>query len=350
MSMNLLLERLDGAIDELRAAYPGDGPGFNLALLAQGDVLRQVHHGLADLTWSQPLDGDARHYMASESKPWVAALVMQEVAEGRLALDTDLRPVLPALSEYEQPLCAGHLLRHTSGIPDYLFLWGTQLGRHEHDFIAREQALALIAQAGESSFQPGLRYEYSNSNYLLLAELLQQQSGLTLAELAQRRFFAPWGMGSSSFEADPWRVLQRRARSYGRVAAEPAEAQGWQELPVPLGTWGDGGLWSTLNDQLRAERYWHEDWQHQGERSLWARCAAADEHYGPADGPYRFGLEWLQVGDQRLLFHGGGYGGFTCLLLRNPAQGVSLVMLSNCDGFDNDAERWAQRLWGAAQA
>jgi CubicO group peptidase (beta-lactamase class C family) len=158
-----LLDRFDAAVDRLRAEHPPDAPGFSAALCADGQALRCVHHGMAHLEWPQPLAGDTRYYLASESKPWVAALVLDAVAAGRLALDTDLRPQLPALASFEQPVYAGHLLRHTSGIADYLFLWGAQLGRHEHDVVSQAQALDLIQRADDVSFTPGSRHDYSNS-------------------------------------------------------------------------------------------------------------------------------------------------------------------------------------------
>lgn len=338
-----LLDRFDSTVDCLRAEHAPDGPGFSAALVVDGQALRHVHHGMAQLEWRQPLAGDTRYYLASESKPWVAALVLDAIADGRLALDTDLRPQLPALASYEQPLCVGHLLRHTSGIADYLFLWGAQLGRHDNDVVTQAQALDLIRRADDVSFAPGSRHDYSNSNYVLLAEWLQQDAGCRLDELARRRFFEPWGLRHTSFEDQPWRVLPRRARSYGRVTPEAGE---WHELPVPLATWGDGGLWSTLDDLVLAEGRWLDDWRRHGDHSLLARCCAEDARFGSVDEPYRFGLELMPHAGRRFMFHGGAYAGFTSLVLRCPDQGLSLVLLSNSQGFDSSASTWVDRLWG----
>ncbi|WP_374563663.1 serine hydrolase domain-containing protein [Ideonella sp.] len=337
------LDRFDAAIQPLRAQHAPDGPGFCAALVADGQALRSVHHGMANLEWQQPLAGDTRCYLASESKPWVAALVLDAVAEGRLALDKDLRPQLPALASYAQPVCAGHLLRHTSGIADYLFLWGAQLGHHANDVVTQTQALDLIRRADDVSFTPGARHDYSNSNYVLLAEWLQQDADCRLDALAHRRFFEPWGLRDTSFEDQPWRVLPRRARSYGRATPEAHE---WHELPVALATWGDGGLWSTLDDLVRAEGRWLDDWRHHGDHSLLARCCAEDQRFGPAAEPYRFGLELLPHAGRRFMFHGGAYAGFTSLVLRCPADGLSLLLLSNAQGFDASATTWLDRLWG----
>jgi CubicO group peptidase (beta-lactamase class C family) len=342
LELSQLLGRFDGAVDRLCSELTPDGPGFSLSLVVDGQALRCVHHGMAHLEWQQGLDGGTRYYLASESKPWVAALVLDAAAAGRLDLNTDLRPNLQALQSCEQPVCAGHLLRHTSGIDDYLFLWGTQLGRHDNDVVTQLQALDLIKRAGDVSFAPGLRHDHSNSNYVLLAEWLEQDAGCSLAELARKRFFEPWGLRNTSFENQPWRVLPRRARSYARIEKEP---DAWQELPVALATWGDGGLWSTPDDLNLAEAHWLEDWHRHGKDSMLARSIADDDRFGPAEEPYRFGLELLKQGGHQFMFHGGAYAGFSSLVLRCPDQGVSLVLMSNAAGIDASAATWLKLLW-----
>lgn len=332
--------RFDAAVAALQAQHAANGPGFCLGLAHQGRVLRQVHHGMAHLEWPQPLAADTRFYLASESKTWVAALVMQEVAAGRVRLDSDMRPLLPALADCTHPVRLGHLLRHSSGLADYLHLWGLQLAHHEDDLVSQEQALALILRAGDGEHPPGQVHDYCNSNYVLLADWLARACGQPLDQLAQQRLFGPWGMAHTGFERDPSRVLARRARSY-----EATDGGAWRDRPVNLGTWGDGGLWSTLDDLLRAEAHWLADWQAQGALSLLGRCLAAPDDLGPAGHPYRLGVEVMDHGGRSLVFHGGGYAGFTSLALRDLNEGTALVLLANVAGFDNAPATWAQRLW-----
>lgn len=339
-----IIDRLDGAVERLRGKHGADEPGFCLAFVANGHTLRQVTHGMANLEWQQPIAEDTRFYLASESKPWTAALTMSSVASGKIGLDEDIRGRLPALASYQQPIHLGHLLRHTSGVPDYLFLWHAQLGRHENDVVTQEQALELIRRAHDVSFTPGTRYEYSNSNYVLLAELLQQLEGCSIAELATSSCFEPWGMRHTSFENRPWRIMPNRARSYDRDAQE---ASSWKDVPVPLASWGDGGLWSTLADLTRAERRWQEDREGQASEFLLARCCAEDLRFAPAGVPYRFGLEVAQHAGREFVFHGGGYAAFSSLVLRCPSDRASLVVLGNVEDFDTAAPSWLELLWSA---
>jgi len=338
-----LLDCFDHAIALLHEQHDPRDPGFSVALVVDGQPVRRVHHGQAVLDWSQALAGDTRHYLASESKPWVAALVMDAVANGRAALDADMRERMPALAGCTQPVRLGHLLRHTSGIDDYLYLWQLQLGHDESDLVSQAQALALIRRAGDVEFEPGSRHGYSNSNYVLLADWLEREAGRPLHEIARERFFVPWGLQSTGFEVDPRRVLPRRARSYQRGPTAGA----WRELPVNLATWGDGGLWSTLDDLVRAEGHWLDDRRRHGADALLARCAARDARFGPADLAYGFGLEEVVHQQRRLMFHGGGFAGFSALVLRCLEAGCALVVLANVEGFDTSVQTWAERLWPA---
>lgn len=335
-----LLDRFDTAIATLRDQHDAHGPGFSIALTIDGQAPRTAHHGQAQMEWQQPLSGDTRFYLASESKPWVAALVMEAVAAGRVALDADMRDALPALAGCEQPVRLGHLLRHTSGIDDYLYLWRMQLGHADDDLVTQAQALELIRRAGDVDFEPGTRHDYSNSNYVLLADWLERDAGLPLDEIARRRFFEPWAMRDTSFERDPRRVLPRRARSY-----LPGASGGWRELPVNLGSWGDGGMWSTLDDLVLAQAQWLDDWRRHGAGSLLARCAAEDARFGPAGHPYGFGIEVRPHEHRQLMFHGGSFAGFSSLVLRSVEEGCALIVLANIEGFDASVTTWADRLW-----
>ncbi|MFN5049287.1 serine hydrolase domain-containing protein [Roseateles sp.] len=338
-----LLDRFDAAVAALREKYDPLGPGFCVGLAVEGQTVRTAHHGLAHLEWPQPLAGDTRFYLASESKFWVAALVMQAVAAGRITLDADMRALLPALASYEHPVLLGHLLRHTSGVDDYLYLWQMQLGHVESDLITQAQALALVQRAEDGDFEPGSRFDYSNSNYVLLADWLERDAGLPLNEIARQGLFEPWQLRDTSFENDPQRVLPRRARSY-----QTSAAGAWRELPVNLASWGDGGLWSTLDDLLRAEACLQDDWQRHGGQSLLARCAADDLRFSTTESPYRFGTEVLRKDQRQLLFHGGGFAAFSSLALRCPDEAWALVVLANIEGFDASAETWADCLWPGA--
>ena len=107
-------------------------------------------------------------------------------------------------------------------------------------------------------------------------------------------------------------------------------------------------MWSTLDDLVRAEAHWLDDWRRHGAGSLLARCAAEDVRFGPVGQPYGFGIEVRAHEGRQLMFHGGGFAGFSSLVLRCVEEGCAVIVLANVEGFDASVRTWAERLWPVA--
>lgn len=169
-------------------------PGVAVALLVDGQPLLQAGLGYRDPTRTEPLPAGARFYLYSITKTLIAVAVLKLVAEGTLSLDRPLQAYLPAFP-LEQPLTLRHILRHTAGLPDYgpMPAYAEAVRRHpghpwtEAHFL--EQTLA-----GGLRFAPGSGWAYSNIGYLLLKQLLEQISGLSLRRLLHEQLFRPLGL------------------------------------------------------------------------------------------------------------------------------------------------------------
>lgn len=316
-----------GALPPL--ALGEDQPGGAWGLSVDGQVVHQQVQGMADLNAGTPLSPDSRFYMASESKVWTAWLVWQVMGEQGVPLDHDVRAELPWLSAYDTPITLGQLLRHTAGVPDYLFLWSCQLGHHENDLVSQDTALALIQRAGSTDHPPGERHAYSNSHYVLLAEWLRVRTGHDLAALSQSRLWDPWGLRRTGFCADPWAVMPGKVRSYERTP--DATGTAWRESAVNLGSWGDGGLWMSLSDALTAECQLMGP-EARKPHALSPLVAVANASGDDPAGGYGLGLERVTWQGTEAWFHGGAYAGFASLCLRVPGQRWALVHLSQREG------------------
>jgi len=184
-------------LQNLQATLPADGPGFSALVLDHGEVAFELHHGLASLESGVPLSARAMYYLASESKQFMAAAVMQLVLAGRIGLDDDVCEHLPELAGFEQPFALRSLLNHSSGIPDYFQFLQCQPGRHEADYFSNREILALVARMDEVAMPTGSAHRYSNSNYILLAALVERLAGQPVAGYVKEQLLLPLGNGSA---------------------------------------------------------------------------------------------------------------------------------------------------------
>ncbi|MTV41282.1 serine hydrolase domain-containing protein [Duganella radicis] len=331
--------RLNRYFEDLRAALPAEGPGFSAAVLRDGELAFELHHGLASLELGVPLSADSMYYLASESKQFTAAAVMLLVRAGAIGLDDDVVRHLPELTEFGQAFPLRSLLNHSSGIPDYFQFLRCQPGRREADYFNNDDILAVIARMDSVAFATGERHGYSNSNYILLAALVRRLSGQSLAAYARAQLLLPLGMTRSGFDEDRENVLPGRVASYEADAARPG---GYRQHLGNANTVGDGGMYASLRELLLWERAWHAQWA-RPDSVLRAMLQASPLNDGVAPS-YRFGLEWLQRQGQDVVFHGGCLWGFNTMILRLPRQALSVIQLSNSDSVVPDWEQLVAAL------
>lgn len=274
--------------------------------------------GFADLDNGVPITESTVFDCGSLAKPFTAACVLLLHAQGLLDLDEPVRQWLPELSEAYNPVTIRHLLSHLSGIRDYAPMLAVA-GARRNDFIAQADVLGLLARQQSLGYVPGTCYEYSNSNYALLAALTERLTGRSLAALCADLLWQPAGMSSTSFRDNLAKVVPGRAKSY-----EP-DGAGYRHAHTPSTVVGDGGLLSTGDDLLR----WGEWLAASACTRIPAEMFAAAILPDGSPVPYGIGL-FVGGHDEDAWFgHGGSYDGFQCEWRVAPSHGVVAVALSN---------------------
>ena len=321
-----MIQAVHNHLKTISSRLAADGPGFSAAIVCDGDLTFEMHHGLASLELGVPLNGDSAYYLASESKQFTAACVMTMVRHGQIALDDDVVPLLPELKGFGQAFPLRSLLNHSSGIPEYLSLMTYQLGRHESDYFGNSHILSMIALFDEVDFPTSTDHRYSNSNYILLATLVERIAGVPARIYAQNHLFSSLGMNHLTFDDDRLSILPNRVFSY---ESDPSRPRGIKQFLGNANTVGDGGIYGSTNELVRWEREWHRQWAEPGSllHDMLQPSALLDGRI-PS---YRFGLEIGEHEAGQYVFHGGGLWGFSSLILRFPERKMSLIHLSNCD-------------------
>ncbi len=304
-------------LDEIFSSYRGEVPGASVLVMQDGLPAVRRNYGLADLERKVKTTALTNYRLASVTKQFTAAAILLLMEQGKLTLDDPLRRWLPSLPEATQPVTLRHLLTHTAGLIDYedVIPEGTTQQVHDAD------VLELLEMQNRLYFAPGTAYRYSNSGYSLLSLVIAKASGQDYASFLRERIFKPLRMARSvAFEEGISTVAMR---AYGYRFLDGAWKRSDQSLTSAV--LGDGGIYSSIDDLARWDKALAE-----GQLLKPATWKLAFTPAVQTDDPaVRYGLGWRITGDS--LWHSGETEGFRNVIVRFPAQRLSVVVLTNRD-------------------
>ena len=294
-----------------------DNHGFNGSVLVaeRGEIIYENTFGIAIYENEEPLDSEIPFYLASLAKQFTAVAVMKLTEEGALNVDDAITKYLPKMPDYYSKVTIHHLLTHTAGLPDYLNSSELKLG-----MTNQEVYRYLINQKG-LIFEPGSRFQYSNSGYVLLSMAIEVATGQTIAEYFNRSFFEPLQM-ESSFVYTKGQLEQIRVAGY----TKKGKLNDYELLTV-----GDGGFYSTTNDLYR--------WLEALNNGLVLDQKSLSSLYKPLElssgRERRYGYGW-EIGSNSegpLVYHTGELAGFRTYMERQLPSGGTIIILTN-NSFD----------------
>jgi CubicO group peptidase (beta-lactamase class C family) len=317
-------DRLAAKVDRIFRPYArADGPGA-VVLVGRGDqILLQRAYGQADLERGVPLAVDSVLDIGSTSKQFTAACVLLLAGEGKLSITDPVRKHVPELPACCDAVTVRHLLLHTSGIPDYIGLL-VKAGAEIEDRTNADDAMDGLERVAALLFAPGHKWEYSNSNYFLLAEIVERAAHRPLAEFAAERIFEPLGMASTHVHADATQLVSRRALSYtrGRPGTWRWCFSNWEQT-------GDGAVFTTVGDLFRWSRNFTTG-AVGGEKLLQAMAARGSLDDGTTI-DYGMGLLFSEEKGEKTVSHSGAWAGYRADLLRIPERDLVVICLANRD-------------------
>ncbi len=313
-------DAVDAAIAEFEVQ---GGPGGVVAVVAGDSLAYAAPFGMADVATGRPNTIRTRFGLASCSKQFTAACIRLLVERGSLDLQEDVRSHVPDLA-IRQPVPIARLLTHSSGFPDYGELMILARGRdHLSDFLPTD-IRELVRKQDSLCFTPGTDESYSNTNYLLLAEIVENVSGTGLEEFARENLFLPLGMATASFGAKP-PFPGETATGYA-ARAEPEDPF----LPAAVGPEipGAGGVYASVEDLVR----WmgHLDVESGDLAQLGEWLARRDTLADGRQTEYGRGVVSGRLGTgHRWVEHTGRSYGGTAILTWWPDVDVSTIVLTN---------------------
>lgn len=318
-------------VDRLFSSWnKSDAPGVALAVVHNGDIIYKKGYGIANLRYGLPITPATIFRSGSNTKQFTAFSILLLEEEGKLNLDDDIRLYVPEIPEYEEPITIRHLIYHTSGIRSHISLMTMSGLNLFEDVVTREHALEMIKRQKKINFLPGDQFMYSNSGYMLLAEIVARVSGMTLPEFVQERIFNPLEMTKSGFIDDYRAIIENMADAY-----MPLDDRDYEYTSINYASVGEGGMYSTVEDLAKWDQNFYDPIV--GSPSLIARMQIQSRLNDGSKNPMAMGLVVQSGQGPTVVFHGGDIPGFHCQHLRVPDFRISVILMANTsDLFSSD--------------
>ncbi|MBN8420653.1 MAG: beta-lactamase family protein [Verrucomicrobia bacterium] len=344
---------LVSAIDRLvaRSGIDESSPGVAIFIRVPGRLQFQKGYGLASVKDGTPITPSTLFELASCSKPFTATALLMLVDRGMLTLDDDVRDYIPELPEYssDNPILIRDLLQHTSGLPEYFDFDDEDVPMRHKTYAVNEDYLGMFARLKKDyplEFRTGSKHEYTNSNYLLLATIVQRVAKQPFSEFVRDEIFLPAGMQHTFVCQSPKSVPQtedddKYNRAFGYEWREKKET--WKPSWGTPPEWtqkvmvvGDGGVWSNLEDMAK--------WDAAVRARKFLKPATWKEALTPGTTrkgkAFDYGLGWVLYTDDdgsvHAFGHDGTWAGFENSYYRDLGSKRSTIILSNRDSLDTD--------------
>lgn len=303
--------------DQIVQSYVTAKQFMGAALVARnGQILLDKGYGYADLEWQIPDTPETKFRLGSMTKQFTAAGILLLEERGKLSTDDIVKKYMPDAPAAWDKITIYNLLTHTSGIPNF-----TSFPDYRSSEGMPTTPAQLVARFLDKplDFQPGEKWSYSNSGYVLLGYLIEKISGQTYQNFIQENFFKPLGMNDSGYDSNS-AIILNRASGYAPGPGGPVNA-GYIDMSIPFSA---GALYSTTHDLLR----WDEALY--GGKVL--SPAALKKMTTPFKQNYACGLMVQTVQGHTVYEHGGGIEGFNTDMAYYPDERLALIALSNLNG------------------
>lgn len=314
------LEALDVWLEELNANEKFNGS----VLLTKGEeIIFNKSYGYEDIKETRLMSEKSAFNLASVSKQFTAMGIVLLKYRNKIGYEDSLIKHIPELMHYEG-ITIQQLLHHTSGIPDYISL-ANKYWREPDVLKASDMISLLQTRKPPLRFSSGSKFEYSNTGYVLLAEVIERVSGQSFSQFMSDNIFQPLGMNNTQVfnllsEDEPENRVFGFKRKYWIFGGDKQ----LQDLNYFDGVAGDGGIYSSSYDLY----LWHN--------SLINGSLVTNSDYEVAfksgvlnDGSYTgYGFGWF-IKQRNKVEHAGGWQGFTSYVYRDLESNNLIVILDN---------------------
>ncbi|MEL1254778.1 serine hydrolase [Flavobacterium sp. DGU38] len=307
-------------------------PGVAAGLLKGSEIIYLKGFGTANISHETPITTDTKFQIGAMSKQFTAFAILLLEEKGKLLLSDDVRKYIPQLPDYGHTITIKHLLSQSSGLKDFMALKEIS-GWRDKDVFTHKDALDLIFRQKELDYLPGTKFSFTSSGLILLAEVIKQTSGQTLAEFSKEHIFQPLGMTNTLFSDDNEMIIPNMAASF-----QPGK-NGLKHHFINHSIAGTTNLYTSAADLSR----WYLNFENPktGSKKLIQKLNSPvtlnDEKktFNPTAGKFLYGQQYLHAerGVPKIWMY-GLEGGYASNIFIFPKQKVTSFVLGNNNRYN----------------
>jgi CubicO group peptidase (beta-lactamase class C family) len=315
------LRRIEAAADAVAQAHLAAGvtPGMTVAVAKNGKIIFVRGYGKADVERDLAAGPETVYKIGSITKQFTAAVILRLVQTGKISLDDPITRFLPDYPAQGHRVTVRHLLNHTSGIKNF------DLDEDNGQLFGRDLSYReMIDRFGKQpfDFKPGEKYQYNNTAYYLLGEIIGKVTGTPYAIYVERELLKPLGLVRTRY-CDDSRMVPNSAKGYERKDGKMVNARYVSVRSIGAA----GALCSTAGDLIRWTHLLHGG-KVVSPASLRQMTTATRLSDGQSVG-YGYGLFLGEFEGHPKVYHGGTGLGFLCLISHYPQDGLTIAVLMN---------------------
>lgn len=292
--------------------------GYAFYYYHNGEEVKK-ENGKEGLEKSNDINFNSNFRLASVTKQFIAFGIVRLINHGLISYETTIKELYPELPDYFNKIMIKNLLNHTSGIYNYEDI------PHENDDpqIQDEDIIPFLKTTAGTYFEPGTKYRYSNTAYVLLGLIITKISRVSLGEF-YKIIFKEARMSNSIVNYEGITNISNRA--YGHLLNEDGQLyvkdQYWTSATI-----GDGGIYSSINDLKRWCLFLSQTKEF---KDMKIPNYVGENEYNE----YGLGIRIIKVNDREIFYHCGDTIGTNTLLLWSKELDLCLIFLTNLGNID----------------
>ncbi len=299
-------------------------PGLVIAVLDEKNIVMNEAFGLANLEHDTELSAESVFDIASLAKQFTGFAIAKLESEGKLNVNQSIYYYFPEMKKLTYNISIKDLIHHSSGLRDIGELF--DIG-HFGSELSAEKTIEIMNRQTSLNFEPGSESDYSNTNYVLLAKIVEIVSGQTFRDWCAENIFEPLEMNSTFANDNPQEIIENRVFAYNQTG----DQYGFNQQNG-MALIGSSSVYSSSNDLIK-----------------WANALFYNEKFIPIfqamqsmgklnngeEIGYGYGLAITNYRSKKMILHSGSTpSGFRSLIAFFPNEFKAIVLLGNAGNID----------------